>query len=79
MFIDCGGRLTEPNGIIEYDNSSSTRAIRTWHFTCEWNVTVKPGRTIKVKITDMSIQEMPDHTCGDNYLLVSAHYIIRLY
>lgn len=79
MFIDCGGKLTEPNGIIEYDNSSSVRAIRTWHFTCEWSVTVRPGKTIKVQIIDMSIEETSDHTCGDSYLLVSIiHYIIKL-
>lgn len=71
MFTDCGGQLTEPNGVIEYDNSSSVKAIRTWHFTCEWSVTVRPGKTIKIQITDMSIQKMPDNTCGDNYLLVS--------
>jgi len=73
MFIDCGGQLTEPNGVIEYDNSSFVKAIRTWHFTCEWSVKVKPGRTIKVRIIDMSIQETPDHTCGDNYLLVTTY------
>ncbi|KAL0113327.1 hypothetical protein PUN28_012468 [Cardiocondyla obscurior] len=70
VYRDCGGQLTEPNGVIEYDNSSSARAIRTWHFTCEWSVTVKPGKTIKVEITEMSIQEMADHTCGGNYLLL---------
>jgi len=75
MFIDCGGQLTGPNGVIEYDNSSSVRAIRTWYFTCEWTVTVKTGKTIKIQITDISIPEMSDHTCGDNYLLVSTlHY-----
>ncbi|XP_050461753.1 cubilin-like [Cataglyphis hispanica] len=70
VYRDCGGNLTGPNGVIEYDNSTSTRAIRTWRFTCEWQVTVKPGRTIKVQITDISIQETPDHSCGDNYLLL---------
>ncbi|XP_011637168.1 cubilin-like [Pogonomyrmex barbatus] len=70
VYRDCGGKLTEPNGVIEYDNSSTARAIRTWHFTCKWTVTVRTGRTIKVRITDMSIQEMPDHSCGDNYLLL---------
>ncbi|XP_029168402.1 cubilin-like [Nylanderia fulva] len=70
VYRDCGGNLTGPNGVIEYDNSTSTRAIRTWRFNCEWIVTVKTGRTIKVQITDMSIQEMPDHSCGNNYLLL---------
>ncbi|XP_039305004.1 cubilin isoform X2 [Solenopsis invicta] len=69
VYRDCGGQLTEPNGVIEYDNSTYVLAMRTWNFNCEWTVTVKPGRTIKVQITDMSIQEMPDHVCGDNYLL----------
>lgn len=67
--------MTDPNGVIEYDNSTYVRAISTWRFTCEWVVTVKPGRTIKVEIIDMSIKEMPDHSCGDNYLLVSRHII----
>ncbi|XP_071569184.1 cubilin isoform X2 [Temnothorax nylanderi] len=70
VYRECGGQLTDPNGVIEYDNSSYVKAIRTWHFTCEWTVTVRPGKTIKVEITDMSIQEMPDHTCGDNYLVL---------
>lgn len=60
--------------MIEYDNSS-VRAIRTWHFTCEWNITVKAGRTIKVQIVHMSIQEMSDHSCGNDYLLVGNHII----
>lgn len=71
--------MTDPNGVIEYDNSTSTRAIRTWRFTCEWQVTVKPGRTIKVQITDISIQETPDHLCGDNYLLVSKYIIFFIH
>ncbi|EFN66210.1 Cubilin [Camponotus floridanus] len=71
--LNCGGNLTDPNGVIEYDNATFTRAIRTWRFTCEWLVTVKPGRTIKVEITDMSIQEASDHSCSDNYVLVSKH------
>ncbi|TGZ53188.1 Cubilin [Temnothorax longispinosus] len=70
VYRECGGQLTDPNGVIEYDNSSYVKAIRTWHFTCEWTVTVRPGKFIKVEITDMSIQEMPDHTCGDNYLML---------
>ena len=74
MFIDCGGQLSGPNGVIQYNNSSFARSIRTWHFTCEWTVTVKPGRTIKIQIEEMSISEMPDHTCGNNYLLVSTLY-----
>ncbi|XP_012062648.1 PREDICTED: cubilin [Atta cephalotes] len=70
VYRDCGGQLSGSNGVIQYDNSSFVRSIRTWHFTCEWTVTVKPGRTIKVQIEEMSIQEMPDHTCSDNYLLL---------
>ncbi|EZA59389.1 Cubilin [Ooceraea biroi] len=70
VYRDCGGELTGPNGVIEHENSSYTRGIRTWQFTCEWIVTVKPGRTIKVQIIDMSIQETPDHTCGTNSLLL---------
>lgn len=77
--LDCGGNLTGPNGVIEYDNSTFTRAIRTWRFTCEWLVTVKPGRTIKVQITDMSIQETSDHSCSDNYVLVSKHIFYQSY
>nr|XP_012218853.1 PREDICTED: cubilin-like [Linepithema humile] len=69
VYRDCGGQLTEPNGVIEYDNSS-VRVIRTWHFTCEWNITVKAGRTIKIQIVEMSIQEMSDHSCGNDYLLL---------
>lgn len=70
LLLDCGGELTGPNGVIEYDNTSNARAIRTWQFTCEWIVRVKPGRTIKVEITDMSIPEI-EGTCGSNSLLVS--------
>ncbi|EFN89302.1 Cubilin, partial [Harpegnathos saltator] len=67
VYRDCGGNLTGPNGIIEHDNSSSRS---TWHYTCDWTVEVKPGKTIKVDIIDMSISQTADHTCNDNYLLL---------
>ncbi|KAG7199007.1 hypothetical protein KM043_013159 [Ampulex compressa] len=69
-YRDCGGKLESPNGVIEIDNMTSTRGIRTWHFNCEWTIEVKPGRTIEVKITDMSITQGANQICSDNYLMM---------
>ncbi|XP_014475365.1 PREDICTED: cubilin [Dinoponera quadriceps] len=71
VYRDCGGKLTDPNGVIEYGNTSM-RERRTWaHNTgCDWTVEVKSGRTIKVEITNISISQTSDHTCTDNYLLL---------
>ncbi|XP_029048305.2 cubilin isoform X2 [Osmia bicornis bicornis] len=70
VYRECGGKLEGPNGVIEMNNSTSSRSIRSWQFTCEWNVEVRSGRTIMVNVVEMSIQQGPSWTCTDNYLML---------
>ncbi|XP_012136673.2 cubilin [Megachile rotundata] len=70
VYRDCGGKLQGPNGGIEIKNTTSVRTSRSWQFSCEWTVEVRPGRTIEVKVEEMSIQQGPSWTCTNNYLML---------
>ncbi|KZC14141.1 Cubilin [Dufourea novaeangliae] len=67
-YQDCGGKLGGPNGEIKVDPSAVTRGMRVWQITCEWNVEVKPGRTIEVTVTSMPTGA--ELSCTDNYVLL---------
>lgn len=71
FYSDCGGKLEGPNGVIEISNSTSNKGVRSWQILCEWTVEVRPGRTIEVKVEQMSIEQGPSWTCTDNYLMVN--------
>ena len=65
--------LTEPNGVIDMQNE--TRALH-WFFTydhlqCEWNVTVKAGRTIAVEFPVFSVPSLDTGHCAENNIVVS--------
>lgn len=62
--IECGGQLRGPSGII--DVFISVDILR--YELCVWNITVRPGRTISVKIVDlqMKLQDV----CLESYVLV---------
>ncbi|XP_076174105.1 cubilin isoform X2 [Ptiloglossa arizonensis] len=68
IYRECGGKLEAPNGVIEMGNMMSLRA-HTWQLTCEWDVVVKPGRMIRVDVTEMSTGSETSTSCNDNYLL----------
>jgi len=65
--------LTGPTGVIDMQNE--TRALH-WFYTynglqCEWNVTVRPGRTIAVEFPVFNVPSVDVTHCAENYVLVS--------
>jgi hypothetical protein len=69
----CGGLLTGPNGVIDMQNE--TRALH-WvyaydHLQCEWNVTVRVGRTIAVEFPIFNVPSMDTTQCAQNSVVVS--------
>ncbi|XP_071443305.1 cubilin [Hetaerina americana] len=65
----CGSSLTGPNGVIEVKNLSShfTGVTRLWT-TCQWDITVKAGRTIVLEFDEFDIST-PNANCRESYLL----------
>jgi len=65
--------LSGPNGVIDMQNE--TRALH-WFYTysslqCEWNVTVRPGRTIAVEFPVFNVPSVDVTHCAENYVVVS--------
>ncbi|XP_033347146.1 cubilin [Bombus vosnesenskii] len=69
VYQACGGKLSGPNGVIEINNVTSRLQSHSWDISCEWVVTVRPGRTIEVNIVEMSIKN-PSSTCSNNFLML---------
>ena len=67
--IDCGGTLTGPSGELEWSNI--TNVYKRIHINCEWRISVRPGRTIMVEISNISIENPDPKFCNLNYLVVS--------
>jgi hypothetical protein len=69
----CGGLLTEPNGVIDMQNE--TRALHWFytyhHLQCEWNITVRVGRTIAVEFPVFNVPSLDTSHCAENYIVVS--------
>ncbi|XP_043273312.1 cubilin-like [Venturia canescens] len=57
----CGGELFGPNGVIVFNN--------TLH-TCEWNITVKAGKTISINFPIFEFHRSEVAGCKDNYVLL---------
>ena len=66
----CGGRIFESRGMLTTPNYPGDYPPSQ---TCEWIITVLPGRTIKVNFEGFQIQTQNDVTCPDDYLIVSYH------
>lgn len=66
IFLECGGRLRGPIGII--DLSNNTTHFNLDNTLCIWNVTVRPGRTISVKFLTMEFASQS--ACTYSYVLV---------
>ncbi|XP_057337332.1 cubilin-like isoform X2 [Microplitis mediator] len=69
VYVDCGGDLSGSNGEIEFNNVIRQHLVRSWSFNCEWNVSVRPGRKIEVKLVNMSIDTTDNH-CSNYYLML---------
>ncbi|XP_018577861.1 cubilin-like [Anoplophora glabripennis] len=59
----CGGSMTGPTGFIYFNRTAISRS------GCEWNVTVRSGKTIKVTFEEMNIAHDPTKGC-DNYIML---------
>lgn len=65
--------LTGPNGVIDMLNES--RALH-WanlysRLQCDWNVTVRVGRTIAIDFHEFNIPSADITRCAENYIVVS--------
>ncbi|CAG9759987.1 unnamed protein product [Ceutorhynchus assimilis] len=57
IFGDCGGTLTEPNGVITFDSDHA----HGW--TCQWNISVRTGRTIKLHFEEFDLSASNANSC----------------
>ncbi|XP_035743302.1 cubilin-like [Vespa mandarinia] len=70
VYRECGGDLTGPNGVIDFNNKTIISGLSIWRFSCEWIVTVRPGKTIQVEIHDLFTLETQNNTCRYNYIML---------
>lgn len=75
----CGGLLTAPSGEIVLGNNTAKENTRirspTLAWECQWNVTVRPGKTISVQISEINIPATPGSETCLNYVIVSTLFI----
>ncbi|XP_044011009.1 cubilin [Aphidius gifuensis] len=69
VYSKCGGELKSANGEIDFHNDITIRSLSSMNYNCEWNITVRTGRKIEVKIERLSIQTN-GNICGDYYLML---------
>nr|XP_008192422.1 PREDICTED: cubilin [Tribolium castaneum] len=65
----CGGTLTAPTDYIIYNNNSRSSYLRTYNSVCQWNITVRSGRTIELEFLYFNIHHDTNKGC-DNYLII---------
>lgn len=65
--------LSGPNGVIDMQNE--TRALHWFspyfRLQCEWNVTVRAGRTIAVEFPVFNVPSVDTAHCAESYIMVS--------
>jgi hypothetical protein len=65
--------LTEPTGVIDMQNE--TRPLHWFssysRLQCEWNITVRAGRTIAVEFPVFSVPSVDVTHCAESYVVVS--------
>ncbi|CAI6368736.1 unnamed protein product [Macrosiphum euphorbiae] len=67
--LKCGGQLRGPTGVISLSDVSSLFELsHSKQLRCTWNITVRPGRTILVKL--MNIKLSSRSRCVDGYILL---------
>ncbi|XP_029345465.1 cubilin isoform X2 [Acyrthosiphon pisum] len=64
--LKCGGQLRGPTGVVSLSNTSSL--FDSYQLQCTWNITVRPGRTILMKL--MTIKLSSYSLCIDGYVLL---------
>lgn len=53
--LECGGSMTDSEGIIEY-NTTNIYSLYRIRNDCKWNITVRRGKTIQFEFLKMDIQ-----------------------
>lgn len=66
--LECGGKMTESEGLIEYNTSQLFRGFRTLN-DCMWNITVRRGKTIQFEFLDIDIHNT-SNTCNNAYVTI---------
>ena len=54
-YLECGGKMTDSEGIIEY-NTTNIYSIYRITNDCKWNITVRRGKTIQFEFLQLNIQ-----------------------
>lgn len=54
-YLECGGKLTDSEGIIQYSSPMIFRGTRM-NTECKWNITVRRGKTIKFEFLEMNLK-----------------------
>lgn len=57
-FLECGGKLTGSEGIIEYITPNTPRPRLVYE--CQWNITVRRGKTIQFEFIELNIINLTD-------------------
>lgn len=78
IIVVCGGQLNGPNGIIEFNSSTIADRPSPWDPPrCEWNVTVRPGRTIEVMFIELDVRNTGPNGCSEHYVMVRTTGIMN--
>lgn len=54
-YLECGGKMTDSEGIIEYNTTNLFSIYRITN-DCKWNITVRRGKTIQFEFLQLNIQ-----------------------
>ncbi|XP_068081387.1 cubilin [Anabrus simplex] len=71
IYSVCGGTINAPSGVIEVHNMTNKFSDRSrYTIKCQWNVTVRSGRTISVTFDRFQVPEDLSGTCSNSYLML---------
>ena len=65
--LSCGGNLEGPNGVISMNMPNKT-ILRFDKSVCMWNITVRPGKTIKFEFDSINLRQSAPQICGQNFI-----------
>ncbi|XP_068906568.1 cubilin-like isoform X2 [Tenebrio molitor] len=66
---DCGGILRDRTGFIVYNNETRIGYGSKYLTKCQWNITVRAGRTIEIEFLNFFIHSPANKPCS-NYLMI---------
>ncbi|XP_054274028.1 cubilin-like isoform X2 [Macrosteles quadrilineatus] len=65
---ECGGILTGPNGVL--DTSHIKGNMTTNKITCDWEIRVRSGRTIKFTFSEFDLPKLGQDSCITNFIMI---------